>query len=747
VSESSPVEEVTLPCVETREEALALVAAHCGIEPGYIDIWGRQHATTPETQEAILRALGVPCATRQSLIEALEQDLWREWSRPLSPTLVISQRLGSIRVRLDSAHLGGEARFEITTEEGRRIEAVCRPETFPVRRKANLRSRVFVEIELPLPSLPLGYHRLNWQDASGSTASARLAVCPDRAWQPAQLAAHRKVAGLGIALYGMRSHRNWGAGDFTDLEQFLAWAVHHVEASFVALNPLHAIANRSPYNTSPYLPACSLYRNFLYLDVERVPEFTSSVAAQRLFASPSVRALLEELRATEYVDYERVSRIKLVFLRIAFREFRRKARGGSPRNSEFEAFRQREGTLLRRWATYCALDEWIHRRHPNVWIWTDWPESYRNPDSPETAAFVERHANLVLFYEWLQWLIDQQLAAAQSYAMRLGMTIGLYHDLALATDQYGADLWGFRDFYLPGCRVGSPPDDFSPSGQDWSFPPPNIRRHQEDGYRFFTETIRKNARHGGALRIDHVMRFFRLYWIPAQAAAKDGAYVRDRAEDLLHLLALESVRGQFLVVGEDLGTVPPELRGLLERFGIFSYRLFYFERDGERFRAPVEYPWQALVSSTTHDLPTLAGFWTARDVETRCAAGITDERSYREQLDRRAREKQSMLDALHAAGLLPDWVSRNAADLPELTGELHNAVIGFLASTGSALLLINQEDLTKETEQQNLPGSTWQYPNWKRKMRYTLGELESVPEVRDCAAMVKGWIERSGRTG
>jgi 4-alpha-glucanotransferase len=223
--------------------------------------------------------------------------------------------------------------------------------------------------------------------------------------------------------------------------------------------------------------------------------------------------------------------------------------------------------------------------------------------------------------------------------------------------------------------------------------------------------------------------------------------VRDRAEDLLHLLALESVRGQFLVVGEDLGTVPPELRGLLERFGIFSYRLFYFERDGERFRAPVEYPWQALVSSTTHDLPTLAGFWTARDVETRCAAGITDERSYREQLDRRAREKQSMLDALHAAGLLPDWVSRNAADLPELTGELHNAVIGFLASTGSALLLINQEDLTKETEQQNLPGSTWQYPNWKRKMRYTLGELESVPEVRDCAAMVKGWIERSGRTG
>ncbi|HEV2447205.1 MAG TPA: 4-alpha-glucanotransferase, partial [Candidatus Sulfopaludibacter sp.] len=270
-------------------------------------------------------------------------------------------------------------------------------------------------------------------------------------------------------------------------------------------------------------------------------------------------------------------------------------------------------------------------------------------------------------------------------------------------------------------------------------------RHREDGYRLFAESIRQNCRHGGALRIDHVMRLFRLYWIPDECDATEGAYVRERSNDFVRILALESVRNRVVVIGEDLGTVEPEVREALARFGILSYRLFYFERDkrGE-FRPHNEYPRQALVSSTTHDLPTLAGFWVGADIQARRDAGLVDEAAWRHQKESRAEEKQKMLDALFRLELMPPQLPRDAPSYPELTGELHNAIVGFLALTPSQLLAINQEDLTKELAQQNLPGSTWQYPNWGRKMRYTVEQLHGF-EARDYTAMFANWIAKSGR--
>ncbi|MDQ6699392.1 MAG: 4-alpha-glucanotransferase, partial [Acidobacteriota bacterium] len=366
----------------------------------------------------------------------------------------------------------------------------------------------------------------------------------------------------------------------------------------------------------------------------------------------------------------------------------------------------------------------------------------------ETRTFQRKHWRSVLFYQYVQWQIDLQLAAAQEYSRQMGLAIGLYHDLALATDRCGSDLWAHRPFYVNGCRVGSPPDEFSPKGQDWAFPPPDTARHRADGYRLFTESIRKTCCHGGALRIDHVMRFFRLYWIPDGMDATAGAYVRDRFADLVGILALESVRNRVLVVGEDLGTVEPFIRETLARFGILSYRLFYFERKGDGdFKRSGEYPPQSLVSSTTHDLPTLAGFWLHTDIEARRAAGLLEEADYRSQVANRVRDKQKMLDVLFEEGLLPATFPRSAKQVPEMTGDLHNAVIGFLASTPSRLLVVNQEDLTKETHQQNLPGTTSEYPNWSRKMKFTLEELGTEPEAVGSVRMFRDWGRRTGRSG
>src|SRR5579883_1069464 len=721
-----------------------------GIETEYWDVWGHRHEASARTQTAILASLGVDARLEASLSEAVQQRELQSWLACVAPVVVLTQNLPyqiPLSVPVESA--GSPADIEVRFEDGDGLR--LRIELAAVAPAAGLQlgGRHFVRKAIALPdNLPLGYHDLSvkMDDNSERVCAARLIVCPPRAYQPEWLEAGR-AAGVAVSLYGLRSDSNWGCGDITDLKAVIDWAAERAGADFIALNPLHVIANRQPFNISPYLPNSIFFRNPLYLDLEAMDDFQASAKARALRSSPAISAEIRALREAPLVEYERVYRLKIRFLKLLFRLFCGELRRNTARAAAFRSYVDREGDLLHRFATHAALDEEIHRHCPEVWTWREWPQPYQDPGSDATAEFARKHWRSVLFHKYLQWQLDQQLASAQEHARERGLRIGLYHDLALATDRFGCDVWAHRDFFVSGCRVGAPPDGFSPKGQDWAFPPPNSERHYQDGYRLFAESIRRNARHGGALRIDHVMRFFRLYWIPDGGDATAGTYVRDRAEELLSILALESVRQQVPVIGEDLGTVPDEVREALHRFGILSYRLLYFERDSSgRLRTPSEYPRDALASVTTHDLPTLAGFWRGRDIETRREAGsLADEAAYHRMLEERAGEKQRILDAMFQLRLLPDWFPRGARDVPELTGELHNAIVGFLASTPCKLMLLNQEDLLKETEQQNLPGTTEQYPNWRRKMKCTVEELWTSPEVQAFTAMYRNWMERTGR--
>lgn len=720
---------------ESYKLALERAAARVRIEPEYWDIWGKHHPTSRRTKEAILTSLGFDIQALEESLARLEQA---EQATLLDPTSVVTWtgRTLTVPVRLPEGYrTGGTLHVAVYTEDSKSHRADYPAET--------------IENSLPVPGLPpLGYHDLEvvlrHPTKREIRASQRLVVAPARAWMPDLLQEGGRTAGLAISLYGVRSARNWGAGDFTDLLHIVEWVHSQLGAGFVALNPLHAIANRQPYNTSPYLPLSSYYRNYLYLDIEAIPEYANCHWARTLVSSAKVQAEIRSLRESEYVEYERVAHLKLTVLRLLYREFQR---DDGLRSREFRHWAAEQGDLLDRFAVYCALDEVIHQKQPNVWIWPDWPEEYRDASSPAVRQFARSHHRLVDFYKYVQWQIDVQLAQVQGRSQELGMPIGLYHDLALATDSCGADLWAYRRFFVDGCRVGAPPDDFAPDGQDWAFPPPNTEAHREDGYALYIATIRQNSRHGGALRIDHVMRFYRLFWIPNGLSAKDGTYVRDRFHDLLGILALESHRGKFIVVGEDLGTVPDEMRAAIEECGIFSYKLFYFEKDNNGYPRPsAEYARQALVSSTTHDLPTLGGFWAARDIELRRQVGfLRDDATYWRQIDERKSDKRRMLEALIREGLLPPNFPREAAEWTELTGELHNAVIGYLMKTPSQLMLLNQEDLTKELDQQNLPGTTGEYPNWRRKMRLTIEELQSGPAAAGFCEMFRNWLTREGR--
>jgi len=730
---------------DTFEQLLDSAANACGIEPGYWDIWGNYHQTPPAVKQAILRSMGLTAGNIDELSRSLTERARREWERLAPPSVVVSEsqaRQLALYAAADSAE--SEAEIHIHREDGSQNHFKVSLRELPETGSAELDGRTWIRREAMLPNdLPLGYHDITVRLGS-LTAETRYIVTPERAWTHPSHDGNR-AAGIAISLYGVRSARNWGCGDFRDLLAFIDWAADSLHVSFVALNPLHAIHNRTPFNTSPYSPNSIFYQNFLYLDIESIEDFARSRRARDLRYRTDICAEIEQLRAAPLVQYERLSALKLRFLKLLFLEFLREWRSGSVRAADFQNFRAREGLLLERFATYCALDEHIHRANPEIWNWPQWPAEFQDPAGAQVTAFQKKHWRSVLFYQYVQWQIDRQLQRAQDHARGRRLSIGLYHDLALATDQVGSDLWAHRPFFAPGSRVGSPPDDFSPDGQDWGFPPPNSERQREDGYRLFVETIRKNCRHGGALRMDHVMRLFRLYWIPDGCDATQGAYVRELNEDYLRLLALESVRQKVIVIGEDLGTVEPYIREALARTGILSYRLFYFEKNGSDFRLPETYPKQALVSSTTHDLPTIAGYWVGADIEARRQAGMIDEEAVRSQSAARAQDKQKVLDALAAAGLLPAHLSRNAADYPKLTGELHDAIAGFLASTPSQLLAINQEDLTLEVNQQNLPGTTWQHPNWQRKMRFSVEELRTNAEALALTAMFRHWIGRSQR--
>ncbi|HWD00374.1 MAG TPA: 4-alpha-glucanotransferase [Candidatus Sulfopaludibacter sp.] len=732
---------------ESFEQQLERAASVCGIEPGFWDIWGRYHRTTTEALQTILAAKGMAAGTPAELENSLSERARSEWRRLLPPCVVAGETPSAeVPLSFPAESMGQRAHFTVRRESGETAQFDLNLWELPQTGHLEMDGRTWVRKSARLPiGLPLGYHDIS-VTVGDATASTRYIVTPDRAWSDPHLGRGGRIAGVSVSLYGVRSQRNWGCGDFRDLLDVIDWVADELGASFVGLNPLHAIHNRRPFNTSPYLPNCIFYQNFLYLDVEGMEDYANCGRARALRESPEIASEIAALRDSEFVEYERVAALKLRFLKVCFARFLRERRAGSARSREFDRFLAREGDLLEKFALYCALDEHLHRENPDLWIWPDWPAPYQDPDSAETVSFRQKHWRSVLFYQYLQWQIDLQLAEGQRHARDRKLSIGLYHDLALATDRFGSDLWAHRPFFVNGCRVGSPPDDFAPHGQDWGFPPPNAERHREDGYRLFADSIRRNCRHGGALRIDHVMRLFRLYWIPDQCDATAGAYVKELRDDFVRILALESFRNRVVVVGEDLGTVEPAVRETLARFGILSYRLFYFEKNerGE-FRPNDTYPRQALVSSTTHDLPTLAGFWVGADIEARHAAGVLDDAGRGAQLASRQQEKQKMLDALFGLRLLADNLPRQASAYPDLTGELHNAIVGFLALTPSQILAINQEDLTKELSQQNLPGTTWQYQNWGRKMRFTIDQLKADPGARGFSTMFRDWIAKSGR--
>jgi 4-alpha-glucanotransferase len=555
-------------------------------------------------------------------------------------------------------------------------------------------------------------------------AQQTLIMAPSRCTTVEDQIGARRAFGLWANLYSVRSSRAWGAGDVGDLRTLLELAARE-GAAFVGVNPLHALWNRDEH-VSPYAPISRLHRNLLYLEIAAVPELDSCSAARERIASPGFARTLEQLRAATHLDYEGVVRAKRAVLELLHRTFATQHRdAGTPRGRDYQRYLERGGRALRDFATFVALADHLGLA-PENGGWRSWPSHYQSPDSAAVCRFRDEHSETVDFHCWVQFELDRQLGETAREARALGLPIGIYSDLAIGSSSGGSDTWAFPDLFAEGANVGAPPDEFAKNGQDWGFPPIDPLRLRAQSYRYWIQMLRSAFAHAGALRIDHIMGLFRLYWIPAGDAAAEGAYVRYPARDLLGILALESQRSGALVIGEDLGTVPRGLAARLARWGILSSRVLYFERRGESFRPSKRYSRRALVTANTHDLAPLAGFVSGRDLRLRREAGqlTSDQELHARQLERH-RDYHALRRRLVTEGLLP------RGSFPLDPDRFAAAVTGFLCRTPAPLVGLSLDDLVGEAEPVNLPGvPASHHRSWTRRMRVALDELPSHPAVR-----------------
>ncbi len=587
--------------------------------------------------------------------------------------------------------------------------------------------------------MPLGYHRLAISATgagAGATAEIGLVIAPDSCHLPAALQPGARSWGLTAQLYGLRSERDWGIGDFSDLAA-LCREAGKLGAAAVGINPLHALFAAEPRHFSPYSPSSRVWLDYLYIDVTQVPGFAEDPAAQALM--PAEADL--PARGAGLVDYAAVAALKRPVLEALFQRFRARERGGaSPLGGAFRAFQQEGGEALAAFATFEALHEHFTRAG-GPFSWHAWPAEMRHPHSAAVAEFARAHAGRVEFFQFLQWQADHQLGAAAAAGRDSGLAIGLYRDLAVGVNPNGADAWADQNLVIPGMAIGAPPDVLSRAGQNWGLAPINPLALRRRGFAPVIAALRANMRHAGILRIDHVMSLQRLYWIPSGAPATAGAYVRYPLRDLLRLVALESRRQGCAVVGEDLGTVPEGFRETMQAACVLSYRVFVFERRGDgSFIPPGEYPPLAAASAATHDLATLKGFWLGLDIAWRHRLGLYPNASAEavEAAERR-RDRHLLLEALAREGLLaPDRFGAflSADGEPAYGPELGEAIHAYLARSRSRLMLVQIEDITGEGEQANLPGTTEAHPNWRRRLPSPLEALLAGPEMARVAALV-----------
>jgi 4-alpha-glucanotransferase len=671
---------------------LAELADGYGIATEFWDWQGRHVRVAAETVVSVLQALGVDASTPEAVSAALAARRDEPWRR-LLPACVVTVAGETPSVPVHVEH-GARVEIWVELEHGEVRDSLRQLENWNEPRQID--DRLVGEASFEVPGdLPLGYHTLHARSGDRE-ASASLIVTPQWVGVP-----DGRGWGLAVQLYSVHSRQSWGIGDLADLADLSVWSAAEHGADFVLVNPLHAAAPVAPMEPSPYLPASRRFANPIYLRVEQVLEY----------AYAAVRPPRPHIGVTR-IDRDRVWAAK----RSALQAVHAMPRPAG-REIAYRAFLRREGRGLSDYATWCAIAE----THGSDWRY--WPDELRDPRSPAVAAFATEHADLVDFYSWLQWELDEQLAAVQCAARRAGMAIGVIHDLAVGVAPGGCDAWCQQDVFAADITVGAPPDAYNQAGQEWRQRPWRPDRLAELAYAPFRDVVSTVLRHAGGVRVDHIIGLFRLWWIPSGHPPTAGTYVRYDHQALVGILALEAHRAGALVIGEDLGTVEPSARTYLRERGILGTSVLWFEHDWDGDGAPLRPDrWReyCLASVTTHDLPPTAGYLAGDHIRLRHSLGLLT-RSLDDELAADAADRDAWLAALRREGLLGD----DQASVEEIVTALHR----YILRTPSRLLSLALTDAVGDRRTQNQPGTVDEYPNWRVPLTGPDGRVMSLEDV------------------
>jgi 4-alpha-glucanotransferase len=696
-----------------------------GIESTFVDAWGSPATVKDETKVKLLKSMGYKVDDEDALELQVEDGFVKQWLSPLNPVQVLKHNeafMFPLRVSIEMA--AQELNLQVLLEDGSIENYVIEAVEHQLINVAEIEDEEFHEYAISVDiELPMGYHQIAIMQGDTELASSRMIKVPEKCFIPDEIEKGKKIWGLSVQLYCLRSQRNWGIGDFTDLS-FLIKQAGLKGADFVGLNPIHELYPANPDACSPYGPSSRRWLNYLYIDVEQVPEFDSELV-QTWFRDNKVDEQLVQLRAVEYVDYEGVAAIKLAALNKVFEQYSAKYLSkNTKQNKAFKAFIAQGSESLQTLAVFEALQESLKEQGKEHWGWPVFPDDLQSFDMPNVAKFAKKNKSRVNFYLFLQWQAALQFEAASDAANEAGMLIGLYRDLAVGVSEGGAEIWGNKELYCTDASIGAPPDILGPLGQNWGLPPMDPIKLFEQAYQPIIDLFSSNMHASGALRIDHVMALLRLWWVYRGDNADQGGYVCYPVEDLLGILALESQRNKSLVIGEDLGTVPEEIRSKLADNGMYSYRVFFFEQaeDGG-FYAPEHYPEQSMATLTTHDMPTLIGYWHCDDLALGKEVGLYPDADVLKRLyDTRHDNKQHILDTLHGHHSVSSNISRHVNEVG-MTTELNYGLQTHMATGSSALLSLQLEDWLQMDKPVNIPGTFNEYPNWKRKLSRNLEDI------------------------
>ncbi|GAA3746791.1 4-alpha-glucanotransferase [Spinactinospora alkalitolerans] len=654
---------------------LTRLAEEHGVATTYVDWRGARVTVPADTLRHVLTALGLDVADPRA---ALEAHWERQAGRMLPPAVV--------------------------TRSGR-TPGLSLPDG--ARAWVELNSGSWAELG---PDLPLGTHLLHVEHGD-VRSRAPLLVAPGRLAGPPAVP-DRRTWGLMAQLYSVRSRASWGLGDLRDLAELSDWSARDLGASFTLVNPIHATEPVPPIEPSPYLPVSRRYASPLYIRIEDVPEYINLEPVHREAIQRLARPLREQGRTADLLDRDAVWSAKRAALEMLYQ-----VRRSPAREAALQAYLEREGAPLVEYATWCALAE------EHGFDYRRWPRPLRDVGAHAVGAEALRRWPTVDFHRWVQWILDDQLAAAQASARTAGMAVGIVHDLAVGVQAGGADAWMYRDALASGVSVGAPPDEFNQQGQDWAQPPWHPVRLAEQGYLPFSQQMRQAMRHAGGIRVDHVMGLFRLWWVPEGASPAEGTYVRYDHEGMVGALALAAHECGALVVGEDLGTVEPWVRGHLADRGILGTSVLWFERDADGPRRPERWRRDCLATVATHDLPPVASYLSAEHVELRDRLGLLT-RPAEEERAEAERQVASWRALLVELGLLDASVDP-VSDPGAVVAALH----AYLARTPARMIGVALTDVVGERRMQNQPGTSDEYPNWRIPLTNAEGEPILLDEL------------------